>query len=81
MRYGFKDPLAATRRENTRERMQRQRESMTGPEVEAAMEKIVRSRLAVCEDVGLSDFHRANLPMDKVRECFDRVKARVRVTL
>jgi hypothetical protein len=72
-----RDPLAATRRENTRDRMRLQRENMTGADVEAAMEKIIRAKLEIAESISLDDFRRANLPIGTVQNCFKLVLARV----
>lgn len=78
MRHGYRDPLAATRRQHFFDRMKHQRDSMTGAEVEAAMEKIARERLAMGEDVTIPDFLRANLPDRLVKSSFERVKAKIK---
>jgi hypothetical protein len=78
MAWGRRDPLAATRRENTADRMRRQREAMTPAEVEAAMVKLARDHLAGGQDVSLDDFRRANLPMGTVRDLYERVKTRIK---
>lgn len=73
--YGRRDPLAATRRANTRERMARRREGMSAQDVESVMAGIIRGKLELQEPVSLDDFRRANLPMDKVEPRFQRVLA------
>jgi hypothetical protein len=74
----MRDALARTRRENTRERMERKRDAMTGAEVQVAMEKIIRDKLQTGDPISLDDFRRANLPLGTVRNSFERVLATVR---
>lgn len=77
MTWGRRDPMAATRRANTRERMERKRDAMTAEQVEEAMTAIIRGKLDLQEDISLDDFRRDNLPMAVVEPRFQRVLERV----
>jgi hypothetical protein len=68
-----RDPLDALRAKGHRDRLDRIRNSMTPAEVEAAMAKIIRTKLEQEEDIREDDFRLANLPMDQVKTIFRRV--------
>ncbi len=78
MSWGRRDPLAVTRRENTTERMRRQRETMPLSQVRDTMALVIKARLEIGEVVTEDDFKRANLPMEMVKSVFPAVLSIVR---
>lgn len=68
-----RDPFAKTRNEMRKERMDRQRQSMSPEQIEAAMQKIIRQKLADNEEISIDDFRLANLPVKEAQARFKRV--------